>query len=135
MKICSTCNAALPLDAFYARRSSCKECTKAAVRANYRRNRDRFVAYDKRRERTAERKAAKSAAARRYRERNPEKRAARVMVSNAIRDGRLLRQPCRLCGSTTVHAHHHDYSKPLDVEWLCKDCHWRQHGAVTAEAT
>ncbi len=33
-----------------------------------------------------------------------------------------------------VHAHHHDYSKPLDVEWLCKDCHWQQHGGVLASA-
>lgn len=134
MRTCRSCNATLPIDAFYARASKCKECTKAAVRANYRRNRDHFVAYDKRREQTAERKAAKSAAQRRYKERNPEKRKARVMVGNAIRGGRLLRQPCRECGSDKVHAHHHDYSKPLDVEWLCKNCHWRQHGAVSAEA-
>lgn len=134
MRICSTCNAALPNDAFYARQRKCKECTKATVRANYRRNREYFVAYDKRREKTPERRAFKSAAQRLYRERNPQKRAARVIVSNAIRDGRLLRQPCEGCGSEKVHAHHEDYTKPLDVRWLCKDCHWHEHGGVLAEA-
>lgn len=43
------------------------------------------------------------------------------MVGNAIRDVRLIRQPCRVCGTTKqIEAHHPDYSKPLDVEWYCR---------------
>lgn len=58
----------------------------------------------------------------------PEKYKARMMAGNAIRDGRLIRKPCRACGSTVrVHAHHHDYSKPLDVDWLCAPCHRHEH--------
>ncbi len=30
---------------------------------------------------------------------------------------------CSDCGETKVEAHHEDYSKPLDVEWLCKKHH------------
>ena len=58
--------------------------------------------------------------------RNPEKRSAQVAVSNAIRDGRLERQPCEVCGEK-AQAHHDDYSKPLDVRWLCPIHHGALH--------
>ena len=52
--------------------------------------------------------------------RNPEKRKAHHAVNNAVRDGRLVKLPCEKCGSTKrVHGHHDDYSKPLEVRWLC----------------
>lgn len=56
----------------------------------------------------------------------PEKYAARQAVLIALRSGRLKRQPCK-CGALKVQAHHHDYSNPLDVEWLCDDCHRSEH--------
>jgi len=119
---------------FYARSNKCKSCTKKAVRANYRKNREHYVAYDKRREQRAERKAFKSVAQKRYAAKNPGKRRARIKVGNAIRDQRLVRQPCKDCGSEQSQAHHSDYRKPLLVEWLCKDCHWLQHGSVLKES-
>ena len=62
-------------------------------------------------------------------ERNPIKHAAHNAVSNAVRDGKLLRQPCEVCGSQSAQAHHDDYSKPLDVRWLCTTHHaeWHKH--------
>lgn len=48
------------------------------------------------------------------------------MVNNAIRDGKIARQPCEVCGRK-AQAHHEDYSKPLDVRWLCFQ-HHREHG-------
>lgn len=37
---------------------------------------------------------------------------------------KLPMQPCEKCGSTTkVHRHHDDYSKPLEVRWLCHEHH------------
>lgn len=55
------------------------------------------------------------------------KRRARTAVSNAIRDGRLTRRPCYGCGCEAAQAHHDDYSKPLDVRWLCTTCHAAEH--------
>jgi hypothetical protein len=31
------------------------------------------------------------------------------------------------CGEPKVHAHHEDYSRPLDVTWLCQKCHVQRH--------
>jgi hypothetical protein len=59
---------------------------------------------------------------------NPEKRAAHKVVENAIRAGRLARNACERCGTDAqVHAHHDDYSRPLDVRWLCPVHHRDRH--------
>ena len=51
---------------------------------------------------------------------------SRVQV--AINNGTLIRQPCSVCGSiNNIEAHHKDYSKALDVVWLCRDCHETLH--------
>lgn len=34
----------------------------------------------------------------------------------------------------SLNAHHADYSRPLDVEWLCIGCHSRRHRGVAARA-
>ena len=62
---------------------------------------------------------------RQAKERHPERTRARQVVTRAIRAGRLTRpDACDRCGKGgTIEAHHADYSKPLEVEWLCKDCH------------
>jgi len=76
-------------------------------------------------------------AARRYKEQTgryfgqgTDKVKARVMVSDRLHRGLLTKpESCSRCGKTTIklHAHHHDYSKPLDVEWLCIPCHRQEH--------
>ena len=62
-------------------------------------------------------------------EENPEKRAAHIAVGNAVRDGRLFKpdscDDCEMPGR--LHGHHEDYSKPLDVDWLCPTCHRKRH--------
>lgn len=54
---------------------------------------------------------------------------ARTAVSNAIRDGRMQRGECEVGGDCRgpVQAHHDDYSRPLDVRWLCKGHHDQHH--------
>jgi hypothetical protein len=51
----------------------------------------------------------------------------------AIKSGKLQRQPCEVCGATKVHGHHDDYTKPLDVRWLCPLHHRRLHSALDRE--
>ena len=54
-------------------------------------------------------------------------RAAQV-VTRARASGRLIPQPCEECGEPeTVHAHHDDYSQPIDVRWLCPKHHREWH--------
>lgn len=64
-----------------------------------------------------------------YRARHPEAVKAHFTVMAAIRTGRLQPQPCQECGATKrPHAHHEDYSRPLEVTWLCERHHRMLHG-------
>ena len=77
------------------------------------------------------------AKARRARNRWPEKTQARMAVGAALANGGLSRPNlCQVCGTkgqpfedgrARIQAHHEDYSKPLEVEWLCQSCHTRRH--------
>lgn len=61
----------------------------------------------------------------RWEMRNPHKRRASMMVSAALKSGRLVRpMNCEKCGAAgRIEGHHDDYSKPLQVRWLCTKCH------------
>jgi hypothetical protein len=63
---------------------------------------------------------------RRFREEHPDRVRVYWKVDNAIRSGRLVPEPCHICGDKAV-AHHQDYSKPLEVEWLCPYHHSKAH--------
>lgn len=119
----------------------CKGCHRANVKANREANADYYREYDEARANLPHRVAARQAyadtpegraagnrAKRSYLDRNPVKRAAHIAVGNALRDGKLKRQPCEVCGAI-AQAHHCDYSKPLDVRWLCTKHHaeWHKH--------
>ena len=58
-----------------------------------------------------------------------EKDQAHVLVRQALKSGILTKpEGCSRCKKIgKVHAHHSDYTKPLNVEWLCPTC----HGEVT----
>lgn len=54
----------------------------------------------------------------------PERVKARRKVQYALSIGTLVKQPCQHCGSTDdVWAVHRDFDKPLEVEWVCKECY------------
>lgn len=58
------------------------------------------------------------------------KHSARQAVNNAIRDGRMEKEPCSVCGTwEDVQAHHEDYDLPFDVVWLCRQHHAETHRA------
>ena len=134
-KPCFICKEILPLTSFYkhsemsgGRLNKCKECTKKDVRENYRKNIDHYKDYEKERFKTPKRKKFILAQQKKYRALNPDKYKARNAVNNAIRDKRLKRMPCSVCGDTKSEAHHEDYSEPLDVNWLCFKHHRELHG-------
>jgi hypothetical protein len=61
---------------------------------------------------------------------DPQRFAAMQAVQTAIRNGSLVRQPCLICGDRQSEAHHHDYTKPLDVRWLCRHHHVEEHQSM-----
>lgn len=62
---------------------------------------------------------------RRFRAKYPQMAAAHDAVRFALRRGELRRPSrCETCLlSIKPHAHHDDYSRPLEVRWLCRACH------------
>ena len=59
----------------------------------------------------------------------PERKNAQGKVYTAVKSGRLVRLPCFVCGDN-AEAHHPDYSRPLDVVWLCSPHHRHAHAIV-----
>ena len=143
MLTCKHCHTEKPDEDFYASsKSKCKECIKSAVKFHREQNIEKIRAYDKTRGNLPHRvkarqeyikteagKQAKKRAMDAYRERYPMKYAAHVITRNAIRDGKLTPwKICSVCNSTEkIEGHHDDYTKPLDVRWLCESCHKDWH--------
>lgn len=147
MKKCKTCGLMMPIGEFYVLKhmadghlNECKECVKRRVRKHRKKNIDRIREYDRQRgmlphrvkarkeyAKTTAGKKAHMRAARKQIKLYPEKRAARILTGNAIKNGRLIKKPCEVCGNKKVHAHHDDYCKPLDVRWLCTRHHREWH--------
>lgn len=62
---------------------------------------------------------------------SPERASVYYAVAIAIRRGQITRpkECCRCWRACKPHAHHHDYSRPLEVTWLCSSCHALEHVA------
>ena len=58
-----------------------------------------------------------------------ENESARQKLRAAVKAGKIHRKiACEKCGiEGKIEPHHTDYSKPLDVIWLCVDCHEDAH--------
>ncbi len=140
---CGTCEVYKPEPDFYIDgktasgvASVCKEChTAASIRT---RDRDsaresnaeymrRARAKDPEKFKERERIASSS-----RRQNDPAKVAARAALNNAVKRGDLVKpKECEQCGrETRLTGHHDDYSKPLDVRWLCYSCHGKEHRVV-----
>lgn len=155
MKTCKGCGIEKENDDFYVLAGNrdgltgkCRVCIRDGVRKNRADHVDYYREFDRQRSNDENRVAGRiaynqtergrevrSVSVKTWIDNNPDKRKAQNAVNNAIRDGRLFRQPCEECGSMKVHGHHADYSKPLEVQWLCAACHTKEHkmikGAVT----
>ena len=135
-KRCFKCEQIKPVTEFYAhpamadgRLGKCKECTKSDVQKNYADKREQYSAYDRERQQQPYRRAKKLEYQRTARAKNPGKNHARAAVGRALRHGQITKpEHCSHCGATAeLEAHHTDYSRPLDVLWLCFTCH-REYG-------
>ncbi len=152
MKTCRACACLKPLGEFYrhpkmgdGRLNFCKDCVKARVRRHRAENLERVREYDRQRGQLPHRRADVQARAHLYadarrarrlqnRVERPERDKAHNAVNNALRDGKLKAKPCERCSfALGVQAHHEDYSKPLDVVWLCTRCHGARHRESNAE--
>lgn len=66
---------------------------------------------------------------------DPLKGSARRKVRYAIKTGKMVKpDKCEDCRKTgKIGAHHKDYSKPLEVNWLCGPCHGERHRRYSVE--
>lgn len=140
-----------PAEFYASNKSTCSECLRARATAHRQANLEAVKEYDRNRPNHAERIVINRERYKRvtadpvsrkayfdhqklWRVRNIPKRKAHVLVGHALRAGRLVKQPCERCGAAeNIHAHHEDYSKPLDVNWLCVPCHAQRHREINEE--
>ncbi len=56
------------------------------------------------------------------------KKNCRAATNRAIQMGLLIRKNCDKCGTNfNIQAHHEDYTKPMEVVWLCSVHHAEHH--------
>ena len=131
MKTCFKCGIEKPRSEFYAHPQmgdgllgKCKDCTKLDMKVD-RVTKPRVRTYDRERAVLPHRVALRKRVSQAWRLKYPERSHAHTASGNAVRDGKLPKPSlCEGCGlSKRLEKHHHDYSKPLLVIWLCKPCH------------
>ncbi len=141
LKRCSRCKRMLERDCFGSDRSRgdglharCRICNRALDRVRDRATRDtpegRATTKANNDKMTPERRAVQHL---KYRAANLTKYRARDIVTQALRSGVLIRQPCERCGDEKSQCHHEDYSRPLDVTFLCARCHGHRHREIFDE--
>jgi hypothetical protein len=69
----------------------------------------------------------------RYKNKYPVKAEAHRIFQIAVKDGKIIHQPCEVCGRQDSEGHHEDYSKPLEVIWLCSTHHAERHVQIRRE--
>jgi len=134
-KTCRECGRNLPLDQFNKQRRSkdglqplCRECCSEYNRKRYAVNSEK-IKEDVKRYR-AENPNNELGTRIKACEKNPNQKNAYRAVDAAIRAGVLIKpETCSGCGCNNsdhrIEAHHYDYTKPMDVIWLCTPCHRR----------
>jgi hypothetical protein len=130
MKICFKCGENKNLSEFYKHKrmgdgylGKCKSCAKIDVTENRNKNINHYRKYDRDRGNRQKPEYFKK-----LKTLYPNQYKSQTMVGNAIRDGKLFKKPCEICGSEdSVHAHHDNYLEPLNVRWLCAAHHSEWH--------
>ena len=151
MKKCFKCNNTKPVDEFYkhpgmtdGRLNKCKACTRKDVRENREKNIEYYTEHDKERAmlphrvnarkeylKTENGKKSRRKANEKYNKINPFIKPVSRYLNNTLRYSKKMKKPtrCSMCklSKSRIYGHHWDYSKPLDVVWLCGQCHYFIH--------
>lgn len=112
--------------------NQCKSCRAEYERTYRRLNADRLNQRDRDRwKNDPERRKQTALRTEKARKKYPDRHNARMKVKRAIKSGRMTRpETCSVClqGDVRIEGHHEDYSKPLDVIWMCRRCHLTADG-------
>lgn len=161
-KQCFKCHRTLSITEFYVHKkmgdghlNKCKDCTRKDSLEHRANNLEKVMEYDRNRKNANERtefnkirqkelKASNPVLYKeitrlrlvRYRQKYKEKNIARSKVHYALCSGKLVNPlKCDICGNKGYsEAHHDDYSKPLEVRWLCDKCHKEVHKNIRRKA-
>ena len=63
-------------------------------------------------------------------EEQKKKANCRSYANTYKRRGKLIPESCVECGSYETQMHHDNYDRPLQVVWLCRDCHLNYHSVT-----
>jgi len=132
-KQCTKCREVKPLAEYYKDRrrprglqSKCRSCANSQVSLWRQKNKSKVLEQERRRFRDnpQKRKLKKQ----RYRDKWPEKTGAQQVLRSRVYRGTIQKpSACSACGAShpkhLIQGHHEDYSKPLDVIWMCASCH------------
>jgi hypothetical protein len=143
-KRCFKCKKVKPISGFYKHPqmpdgflNKCKECAKKDSKERERRLRTtdpNWLASERKRCRAKQANYRKLGLAHKtsnavkhaWRKRNKLKSRTHSVASRAVRAGKITpKSVCEGCGKKhpRLEKHHPDYSKPLEVQWLCPKCH------------
>jgi len=132
MKRCGTCRQEKPLSEFGkdkyrsdGLRWQCHPCQAESCRSYY-------ESHSAKRRRWARENAHRYSRTKRIRRHGTEKENARRTLREAVEHGDIVKpSACQGCGKVLpkrkLQGHHPDYSKPLEVRWLCAKCHCAEH--------
>jgi len=143
MKKCFQCGEEKPLSSFYVHKmmadghlNKCIVCVKLDVSARIEKKKQdpAWMAQERTRCREKQERYRKLGvakqrtpeAARKWDRKNAHKKRAHGEANRAVKAGRIKKKTaCESCGASGVRLekHHPDYSKPLEVQWLCTKCH------------
>lgn len=136
-KICFKCNKTKPLEEFYKHPrmadghvNKCKECNRLENKLYKRNNIEMHDVARKKYVKSERYRELLKSQAKKHGYKFPEKTRARQAVARAIKRQKLVKEPC-FCGESTVQAHHDDYTRKLDIRWLCVKHHRDAHGWLT----
>jgi hypothetical protein len=103
-----------------------KEYMKAYNKAYYLKYREEKALYNK------EHQLVYQATNKRWNKNHPKEYKAHLAVNNAVVAGNLVRPVvCSNCGQGgRIEGHHEDYNKPLEIVWLCTQCHRNRHEEI-----